>query len=143
MSNLNENPQQIPPQNLQKLLSLIPKIKNTQSFGETAGGEKSEDGTISFPFVVPAPVVSEFHKMVYDLDIVFSFDWSEWEEGRRVLEDPDADFSGYDMLSLRKFITVMVRADRFCEGYLESCFSNGVVLKILEAMEREGRRGSG
>lgn len=134
-----ENQNKIPPQNLKKLLSLIPKIKNTQTFGETAGGEKSEDGTLSFPFVVPAPVVSEFHKMVYDLDIIFPFEWMEWKEAPRLLEDPNTDFSRFDLLELRKLITVMVRADRFVEGFLEGCFSNGTVLKILEAMGNKER----
>ena len=131
----------IPPQNLEKLLSLIPKIKNTQSFGEPAGGEKSEDGSISFPFMVPAPVVSEFHTMVYDLDIIFPFDWMEWKEAPQLLKDPDTDFSRFDLLELRKLITVMVRADRFVEGFLEGCFENGNVLRILEAMERRGGVG--
>jgi hypothetical protein len=37
------------------LLDLIPKIENTEKFGEMKGGEKDEDGFISMPYHEPAP----------------------------------------------------------------------------------------
>ena len=117
----------------QRLFDLIPIIENTNSFGETIIGEKTSEGVSHFPYVVPEKVVRDFHKLVYDMGIVLAFDWGGWEEGDDLINDENTDYNSLDIVSLCKLITFIVRADRFNEGHLVSCFEAGIVLKILKA----------
>jgi hypothetical protein len=66
---------------------------------------------------------------------VIGFDWLEWKEGQAMLKDPEQDYSGMDAVTLCKLITLIVRAERFYEGYMNNCFVNGSVLKIVTALK--------
>ncbi|MBK8055438.1 MAG: hypothetical protein IPK35_19750 [Saprospiraceae bacterium] len=63
------------------------------------------------------------------------FDWAAWEDGKNILLNPDFEYNTLDLISLCKLLTVIIRADRFNEGYLVSCFEKGIVLKIITALE--------
>ena len=58
------------------------------------------------------------------------------QEGQSTLQDRNQDFSDFDPVTLCKYITLIVRAERFYEGYLHNCFENGSVLKIITALTR-------
>ena len=118
----------------QRLFDLIPLIEDTKTFGEFAGREKISEEVYTFPYVVPAAVIDDFFRIVHELDIVPVFDWTNWTEGRGLLNDQNADYSKLDIITLCKLITVIVRADRFNEGFMVSCFKSGIVLKILKAL---------
>ncbi len=117
----------------QPLFNIIPEIEKTRKFGEVAGG-KTEDGSMQFPFHVPSPIVEEFHKLVYDIPVVVSFDWSSWQEGREILNNPDFDFDKLDVPDKCRLITIIVRSDRFSDGALVEAFESGVILKILKSI---------
>ena len=119
------------------LIELIPRIESTSKFGEMAGGEKDEKGTIQFPYWIQAPIVSQFLEIVYSLPIIISFDWGEWEEGRKIASDKDFDFDVLDVPTKCKLITAFVRNDRFCDGALVSVFESGLILKILKSIEKQ------
>jgi len=84
----------------QKLFNLIPVITSIKSFGKSSGTEKHPDGSFTFPYVIEAGVVSEFRKAVSDLGIIKPFDWPNWEEGRKLLNNPNSDFSSLDTETL-------------------------------------------
>lgn len=86
-------------------------------------------------------LISQFLKTVYsNPDIILVFDWVKWEEGKAVLNNEHPDFSQYDLITLCMFITAIVRADRFNEGYLNYCFRNGIMLNLLKALESRVER---
>lgn len=92
------------------------------------------DGQLILPFWVGVDIVDDFQRMVYDLGLVVSFNWPDWEEGITALLDVETDFSGHDPETLCRFITTIVRADRFNDGFLVQCFENGQIAKILLAL---------
>lgn len=79
-------------------------------------------------------VVDDFFKLVHDLGLVVSFNWPDWEARRNALLDTETDFTRYDTETLCRFITTIVRAERFNEGFLVRCFENGQIQKILLAL---------
>ena len=81
----------------QPLLELIPEIENASEYGRLSGGDEDEKGMIQMPYNVPAPVVSQFLKVVYDIPIIVSFNWGEWKEGRRIANDGDVDLDTIDL----------------------------------------------
>ena len=108
------------------LIDLIPEIKSKSEFGTWK--DSNEDGTKTFPFVVPVEVVDKFHSIVYDIPIILPFDWGSWGEGRRILADPNTNYKSFDLVTICKLITGIVRNDRFCEGALVGAFESGYIL---------------
>lgn len=128
-----ENIDKISKEDWKELIDLIPEILRTNIFGEVI--DSSTEDEFFFPFINPTEIVSKFHKIVYDKEIVLVFDWMKWEEGKDILENGVGDYNSFDFLTLVKLITTIVRNNRFCEGYLVSKFEDGTVLKILNRIK--------
>jgi len=119
----------------QLLFNLLPEIKQTKRFGRLMGSKKMPDGNLSLPFWLEDEIVSKFFNTAYFLGIVIVFDWASWKEGIEILNDPDSDFRDYDVETLCKLLTFVVRCDKFCEGYLINCFETGKMTRIIEALQ--------
>ena len=119
----------------QPLFKLIPEIEKTVSFCKRAQKDKGQ--VTQIPHCEPAPIVLRFLKVVYSIPIIISFDWVSWEEGRKIASNPDFDFDSVNLVTKCKLITAIVRNDRFCEGALVAAFESGLILKILESIEKE------
>jgi len=123
--------------NWQELFAYIPDFEKTTDFGNWTKSEPVENGVVSMPHAISSPIVSDFVSCLYKIDLVLSFDWMRWEEGHEILNDPTTDFDIYDKLTLCRLITLIVRNDRYTEGYLLRCFEEGIVLKLLKGLERK------
>ena len=132
MSDLTEeNIDKISKEDWKELIKLIPEIENTTVFGELIDDKMTSEGDMVFPYMKSSKIVSKFHRVIYDKNIGLVFDWMKWKEGQDILENVKGDYSEIDLITLVKLITTIVRNDRFCTGYLESKFQDGVILKIL------------
>jgi len=97
--------------------------------------KRMPDGNLSVPFWLENEIVSKFFNTAYLLGIVSAFDWAAWQEGIDILNDPEADFNRYNLETLCKLLTFVVRCDKFCEGYLINCFETGKMALMIEAMQ--------
>jgi hypothetical protein len=118
-----------------KLLELIPQFQLNPDFGKIVVDEKTKEDVSVMPYYAPSELISEFIKIVYDMDIILPFDWIKWREGESLLSQNPQNFSNLDLLTLCKLITAIVRNDRFTEGYLLSKCNDGTVTNILLAIE--------
>lgn len=118
-----------------QLFDLIGEIERTKKFGELKGGEKLENGSISFPYWEPSVVVDKFWRTVHDLGLVTIFDWPGWDEGKAMLKNEQQDYEQLDVITLCKLITTIIRANRFSDGYLVGNFKNGTILKIIRSLQ--------
>ncbi len=123
------------------LLDLIPEIEKTSPFGAMKGGEKNAEGIMVMPYWIESLVVSRFHKIVCDMPIIIDFDWSFWDEGRKMARNENFNFNSIDIPTKCKIITAIVRNDRFCEGALVSAFESGLILKILKSIRQQTGAG--
>jgi hypothetical protein len=121
----------------QPLLDLIPEIEATKKFVEVVERENKVEGLIQMPYFRVAPVVHKFHGTIDYLGIMFSFDWGSWQLGREMLENRSFDFDTVDIPTKCKLITMIIRNDRFCDGFLVSEFENGTILNILKSIGRQ------
>jgi hypothetical protein len=115
----------------QPLFELLTDIEKTSKFGEVAGRGKDKNGVIQMPNYIESSIVTQFVKIVYELPIIISFDWSSWDGGRKIAQDENFDFDTIDISTKCKLLTAIIRNDRFCEGTLVSAFDSGLILKIL------------
>ncbi len=114
----------------QDLLNLIPVLEEKESYGRWSGEEQQ-------PYLIPSEEVRQFQKLVYDLGLVVVYDWSRWEKGHTAWRLKAYDFNNMDVPELCKMITLLVRADRFTEGFLVEAFERRVVLRILLALRQK------
>ena len=136
LKDLEDRLKKISNSNWAKLFRLIAEIERTTSFGEMEGGDKNRDGSMTMPYVNPTKVVDDFLKISYEIGIIPVFDWTSWSEGRELINDRKTDYSKLNTVTLCKLLTVIIRADRFNEGFLVSCFENGIILKILKGLKQ-------
>lgn len=118
-----------------KLFDLLPELEKPQEFGRMEGLEKSEDGTLSFPFWVSSEIVSKFFQTVNELNIIPAFDWGDWDEGKQILWNREYDYNKLDAVTLCKLMTCIIRSDRFFEGALVGNFKNGTMQRIIRALK--------
>ena len=121
------------------LIELIPRIENTEKFGEAVGGE-IEDGVIQIPYWVQGEIVSEFFEIVSAMPIIIDFDWGSWDEGRTMVRDEYFNFDTIDIPTKCKLITAIVRNDRYCDGALIGAFESGLIQKILKSIKKQIER---
>lgn len=86
---------------------------------------------------ISRPVFSELHNRLYNLGIIFNFDWMKWEEGRKNINDAAFDYSGCSLVELSMYLTAIFRADRFSEGIIEHKFSDGTLEKIFRQLSKK------
>lgn len=75
--------------------------------------------------------ISAVHRKLYDLKIIFNFPWMDWEEGRKMYNDPHFDFGSLAPLEASMMLTAICRSDRFSEGELLMAFINGKVQQLV------------
>lgn len=105
------------------------------SWGKTQGGETDENGVIQMPYSAPDPLISEFVAFMYENELVVSFDWSAWDEGREWYKNSnESKYEALDIPTALKLLTAVMRNDRFSEGALVSAFESGDFPKIINKL---------
>ena len=133
LEELQEHINSISEEDWNKLFFLIPKIEQAKSFGKMVTNQEVGPGVTQFSYVSYDSLVLEFLEIVYQLKLIVAFDWMDWTEGRKILDKQD--YKGKDIITLCKLLTIIIRADRFSEGFLLSTFKHGDILAILMEMK--------
>jgi hypothetical protein len=119
------------PQQIDAVLRYLPLFE-CRNFA--AGEWQTQEGQL--PYFVFSPGVNAFVQTLYEQGMLLEFDWTSWkDEAQRYRSDPSS-LEQADLLTLRKLLTVHVRADRFVEGHLASIFETGHILAILHRLRQ-------
>jgi len=108
----------IPKHEFQKLVALFDNLK-------------SQGDTDKF---MSSKIFQEFHEMLYDLKLIFNFNWRSWRKGWKNINDTNYTFSGCSLLDTSMYLTAIFRADRFSDGTIEQNFRNGTLDKIFDRL---------
>jgi len=118
-----------------KLFAFIPEIEATDSFGKWSSSDNTFNRLLSKPKYKPAPIISDFIRTIYAIELVIDFEWMNWRYGQDLLRDHTLDYNMLDVLTLCKLITLMVRREQISEGYLYRCFEDGSILYLLYSLK--------
>lgn len=77
-----------------------------------------------------------FHAMLYDLKIIFSFNWIRWNERERLLIGSEADFEKLNLLEISMLLTFIFRSDRFNDVSIINAFNKGILDKIFKRLDQ-------
>ena len=129
---MNEMPVlEIGPERIDAVLEYLPTFERP---GYQAGEWRAREG--SFPSFVYRSEVTDFIQTLYQQRFVIYLDWTSWQGEAERYQSDSASLAEADLLTLRKLLTVHVRADRFVEGHLASVFASGHILAILHRLEQ-------
>ena len=114
-----------------KLFALIPDIESKKDLGRWIGFTTVNNVT-RFPHFEDGVTMTKFLETIVEMELIVVFDWSHFDEGRKLLQSGLEDA---DIVTLCKILTAIVRNDRFCDGALAHAMENGTILNILKAMQ--------
>ncbi len=82
------------------------------------------------------------HEKLYDLKLIFDFDWRAWHRGWKHIKNTRFDYSRSSLLDISMYLTAIFRADRFNEGTIVQNIKNGTIGKILEQLRNFGHNNT-
>lgn len=96
--------------------------------GEWVFPETGEEGIAALGYWVPHEDVAQWQSALYEHHVLVSFDWTtpSWRRQMRLYEANPSLLHRARLLSVRKVLTTLLRAERFCEGSLGEAFDRGV-----------------
>ncbi len=104
------------------------------SAGAWSEARTRRDGMVEMPYVVLSPTAREFEQAAYAGGWVLEeFDWSDWmgTEEWAALRDGGIPVAQATVRQIAQVLTVLIRGDRFSEGYLLDAFKSGLILAIV------------
>ena len=125
----------------EQLTAFIPRLSGPD-FGRLAGGEKLDDGTFTFPYIIYSRDVEEFRRTFFEfagpkkeLDIYNYGNTLErygLDRGHSVMVS--ADVSRLDGKAVIALICCALRMERFCDGAILGFLEDGCIQKWLERL---------
>jgi len=128
---MNDEP--ITREKIDELLRFLPVFDapGRQFVKRWAGGESTDDGTITFPYPIYADDVLAFFRLAGQPC------WSDYEydpaQARNMLEG-DAFIDSATLEEVKSMLTYCVRGERFCDGHWEAILKSGAVTAILRRL---------
>lgn len=137
------------PDRLGTLAALVPLLEAPDGdFGHWEPPWQAPDGTMRLPQFTTGPLYDAFMDAVARGRWIVVFDWPTWArtaEAQALWKDPVA-LAAATPEQLERFLTALVRSERFSEGTLDEAFESGLLLRIARraaALADELRGGTG
>ena len=121
--------QDLEPAQLDEVLAYLPLLEQP----DFSPGEWSSGG-YQMPYFSYHPRFDEFIDTLYETGFVFNFNWMDWQDEAKRLQDEPAALAEADLLTLRKLLSAHVRADRFVDGHLAQIHADGHLLGIMRRL---------
>ncbi|MDZ4179303.1 MAG: DUF6508 domain-containing protein [Coriobacteriia bacterium] len=110
--------------------------------GRAHPSEELEPGVYSWPSWESSPIVSEWHRALYDHNIIdpqSPYLTEEFAARMREFEDDPSLLSGQDLSTIRTVLTYISRGERFCDGLMADMFDKGVAQSATRRLVELGR----
>ena len=122
--------------NIEALRGLNARIQShSGEWGVRHESKTTETGAKTFPWVEQDELIQKFVQFMYDKDLVVTFNWGEWQEGRDWYASKDED--KYEKLNVEKalkLLTAVIRNERFNDGALVRAFDDGTFPRIINKL---------
>lgn len=116
-------------QQIDAILRFLPIFEDPgYAFGEWT---EQEAGRPSFSF---NPQTREFIRALEEQNILVRFDWMAWRNVAKRYEDPKV-LRTADLATVRRLLTLHVRADRFVQGHLATVLESGQIKTFLRRLK--------
>lgn len=118
---------------LEQLESLLEKIDAYD--GKWFEDRSTKEGNVIMLNRWSAPLSYEAKKFLYNNELIISFNWGEWQEGRDFFKTTDDNkFKNIDREYILKLLSAVARNDRFNEGAWARLFEKGDGQKLFRRL---------
>lgn len=118
---------------LDALAGLVPLLEAPGGdFGHWEPPWQAPDGTMRLPQFTTGPVYDAFMDAVARGRWIVVFEWPTWartDEAQALWRDPAA-LAAASPYQLERFVTALIRSERFSEGTLDEACESGLLLRI-------------
>ena len=120
-----------------ELRELVVRLRAEESHAEWRGGDQvgtTAEGKpiLQMPYPVYGEAASRLMDLLYACELVVPFDWGSWLSASGVrtagLSDQPA------LADAVRFVTAIVRGERFCDGNVDAAIREGSLLRAIEAI---------
>ena len=120
-----------------KELFELGRMSVRQPAGEWVHGKELVPGVYTAPHYFMGDIPKKIMDLLYELGLIISFRWMEWDESSDLLRDDDATkLEGQPTHILIGLLTALARNDRFCDGAWGAAIERGTVAKLLDELEK-------
>jgi len=122
MKNKSENKFKIPnKENVEAVLLFLPYFCNPKNeFYKVVDTKKGKDGIYTLGYESYNEDTSRFYKCLHNENFMQPFAWGEWQaEAFKYMGNHDMLLNA-DIITLVKLFTLIIRKNRFCEGFFTS-----------------------
>ena len=123
----------------EKLIELFELGKRSieEPAGKWMDGKEIAPGISTMPHYFLNDVAGRIMTILYELNLIVSFDWMEWQEGKELLSNDNLEkLTGKPAHMLVGLLTALARNDRFCDGAWGSAVEKGSIAKLLSELEK-------
>jgi len=135
IKHLSNHLMNIPNHDWAPLFDFISEIEKSKWFDKT-NAEYASENPLFIQNTSKKELITKIVASLYDLDIIPTFDRTNWDEGKAIINNDKSEYDSLDMVTLCKLFTVLIRADRFNEGFLLLKFEDGTIPKILTTLRK-------
>lgn len=117
---------------LRALVAMLPDLEAVgASFGEMTSVEP-DGGVIMMPSFEFNVIGDRFHSLGYAVGAGLSTDdWETWQAKEKAFLDDNSLIAAASLDDVRRLIVTIVRAERFCDGAMQTALETGLVAVVL------------
>ena len=124
----------VSPKQWKLLTDFIPQLEKG-NYGDRSRIEQKKTSGNTMPYVKYSNVVLKFIEQCYEAEIVISFDWNEWLQEEKILENQKSFIQQADLAQCAMLLTAHIRCEHSCDGHLFNVLEDGSILLILKRIE--------
>lgn len=120
-------------ESLRALVAMLPDLEADGAiFGEMASVEPDGD-VISMPWFEFNAIGDRFHSLGHTVGAGLSMDaWEAWQSKEEAFLAEHSLIASASMDDLRRLVVTIVRAERFCDGAMQTALETGLVVAVLQ-----------
>lgn len=126
---------------IEELVAFLPRLygREARPTGKWIAGKRSADGRLVFPWYEYSETVENFFDTIGRQGCWLDPDYDP-EEDQRLLMDETA-VARATIPEIRHLLTLVIRGERFCDGWWASMIEEGHVRRLLERLADIGHSG--
>ncbi|MFD6860314.1 DUF6508 domain-containing protein [Rhodococcus sp. NPDC060090] len=118
-----------------ELRALVEQIdEHGAPFQRQANSAAGTAGIVDQGYPIEAPIIGDTVDFLYKRDLVVPFDWPGWEGKQHVERGDVAALAGASAEDCLRYLTVIVRGDRFSSGTLLWSFEEHMTQTLLHRL---------
>lgn len=136
LEEMNNHLKSIESEKWEKLFCLLPQIQTTTNFNAISESVKIGENISIAPFFTNDSVVKSFFSAINKLELNPNFDYLNWMDEFNTITQDEKNVHSLDAVNICKCFTVILRGERFCDGYAASFMRSGFIYKLISALEK-------